>query len=284
MPASPKNDNTKESGGSEQADYSHLTQELYKRSLELVELREKADKLSQELEIANDQQTKLIHFITHQVKGFFTKSRNVFASVLEGDYGPISSETRPILEEGFKSDTKAVETVQEILNAANIKKGTLTYDMKEIDFKNLVSNEAEKYREVFKKNGLNLELNFSEGTYTILGDQAQLEHVLRNLLDNCLKYKQLEKKEGLVKFQLKNTASKIFFSIEDDGVGITTEDMKKLFTEGGRGKDSVKVNVESTGYGLYIVKNIITAHKGTIRAESEGHCKGSRFVVELPIK
>jgi signal transduction histidine kinase len=64
-------------------------------------------------------------------------------------------------------------------------------------------------------------------------------------------------------------------------VGITDEDKKLLFTEGGRGKNSVKVNVDSTGYGLYSVKLIMDAHKGRTWAESEGPDKGSTFYIEL---
>ena len=72
------------------------------------------------------------------------------------------------------------------------------------------------------------------------------------------------------------------FSVEDSGVGISPEDMQKLFTEGGHGAESRKVNVDSTGYGLYIAKSVVEAHRGRIWAESEGVGKGSRFVVELP--
>ena len=56
---------------------------------------------------------------------------------------------------------------------------------------------------------------------------------------------------------------------------------ENLFKEGGRGKDSVKVNVDSTGYGLFTVKLIVDAHKGKIKAESEGKDRGSTFTVEL---
>lgn len=65
-------------------------------------------------------------------------------------------------------------------------------------------------------------------------------------------------------------------------MGISDKDKTRLFTEGGHGEESIKVNVHSTGYGLFIAKNIVLAHKGTIRGESEGPGKGSRFVVELP--
>jgi signal transduction histidine kinase len=74
----------------------------------------------------------------------------------------------------------------------------------------------------------------------------------------------------------------VLFAIKDTGVGITPEDMQNLFTEGGHGKDSIKVNVESTGFGLYIVKQIVDAHKGRVWAESEGAGKGTQFYIELP--
>lgn len=65
------------------------------------------------------------------------------------------------------------------------------------------------------------------------------------------------------------------------GVGISNKDKEKLFTEGGKGQNSQKVNVDSTGFGLFIAKNIVEAHNGKIRAESEGEGKGSEFWVEL---
>ena len=58
--------------------------------------------------------------------------------------------------------------------------------------------------------------------------------------------------------------------------------MHNLFTEGGHGKDSIKVNVHSTGYGLFIAKEVVEAQGGKIWAESEGQGKGSTFIVEFP--
>ena len=77
-------------------------------------------------------------------------------------------------------------------------------------------------------------------------------------------------------------AGKILLSVKDTGIGITPEDEKNLFTEGGRGKESVRLNVDSTGYGLYSVKLIVEAHKGKVWEHSEGLDKGSQFFVELP--
>ena len=91
----------------------------------LVHSVAKVDKQREELAEANAQQITLIHFITHQVKGFFTKSRNIFSGLLDGDFGTLPGELRPMIQEGFVSDTKAVDTVQDILKASNIQKGTI---------------------------------------------------------------------------------------------------------------------------------------------------------------
>jgi len=234
--------------------------------------------LREQLEEANEAQTTLIHFITHQVKGFFTKSRNIFAGILEGDYGEIGSNMKPVIEEGFNSDTKAVDTVQDILKASNIRRGTVTYNKKQFDFKELVHEELEKQKRALNSKGITLETEIDEaGHISLVGDRDQLEHVIHNLIDNAIKYTP----QGKILVRLSKENDKIRFSVKDSGVGISPEDMKNLFTEGGRGKDSVKVNVESTGYGLFIVKNIVEAHNGKVWAESEGAGKGSTFIVEL---
>jgi len=253
-----------------------LTRGVYRE----VEQRLLIEKLAQDLELANKQQVNLIHFITHQVKGFFTKSRNIFASLLDGDYGTLAPAGKILVEEGFKSDTKAVETVQQILHASDVKKGTVTYAKQDFDLKQLVTEEFEKEKHAAENNKLDFKINIAEGEYNFNGDKDQLAHVIHNLIDNSIRYTL----KGKVTVNLSKTPEKVIFSVKDTGVGITPEDRKNLFKEGGRGKDSVKVNTESTGYGLFIVKGIIFAHQGTIHAESEGHNKGSEFVVELPIK
>ena len=88
-------------------------------------------------------------------------------------------------------------------------------------------------------------------------------------------------KEGKIIVGLSKNNNKVLFFVKDTGIGITDEDKENLFTEGGRGKNSIKTNVDSTGYGLFSTKLIVDAHKGRIWAESEGGGKGSTFFVEF---
>jgi signal transduction histidine kinase len=241
--------------------------------------RMEIENLAKDLESANDQQIVLIHFITHQIKGFVTKSRNIFSILLDGDMGALPETIRPMIEEGLRSDTKGVETIQEILNASNIKTGKMSYTMEPFNLTALVQEIIQFLQPAVKAKGLILTAALGEQPITFTGDRAQLTNAFKNLIDNSIKYTP----QGSVSITLSQDAAGVVrFEIQDTGVGITPEDMKSLFTEGGHGKESQKVNTESTGFGLYIVKNIIVAHQGKVWAESMGPGKGAHFIVEFP--
>jgi signal transduction histidine kinase len=241
----------------------------------------------EELAVANENQQLLIRFITHQVKGFFTKSKMVFASLLEGDFGQIPEAVTPVLKEGLESDNKAVEMVQEVLKASSLRSGTMTYNFEETDLKEFVAGIAETFKETAVGKGLAYEVNLPAEKALSKIDRLQMTQVIKNLIDNSVKYTLT----GFVHVNLKvknvsegrRVIKTALFSVEDSGVGLSDGDKAKLFKEGGRGEESLKVNVNSTGYGLFIVKKIVEGHGGKIWAESRGRGHGTKFFVEIPL-
>ena len=240
--------------------------------------------LYKDLQVANfnlqellKQRESLVHLVTHKVKGSFTRSKYIFAGMLEGMFGEINEEVRKRAEQGLESDNMGIETVDLVLNAANLEKGTVKYEMKTVDFKELAEKTVSEKKISAEARGLKLESEMGEGTFNVSGDPLWLKEVINNLVENSIKYT----KEGTVKVGITKKDNKVLFYVKDTGVGITPEDRANLFTEGGRGKDSVKINVDSTGYGLYSFKMILDAHKGKVWVDSEGPGKGSTFWVEL---
>jgi len=208
-----------------------------------------------------------------------SKARNIFSELLtDNGYGPIPEPAKPMLDEGFKSLTEGVDFVKDFLDAANIEKGSYTYNMEPLDFKALVLETAEKQKALAEEKGLSFDVNVSEGDYNYHGDKAQLGQAVRNLIDNSIRYTP----KGTINIQLTTNNKKILFMVKDTGVGISNELKPKLFTKGGRDKDSLKVNVNSTGFGLAFVKGV-DAHKGRVWAESAGPNLGSTFYMELPL-
>lgn len=243
--------------------------------------RERIEKLAQELEQTNQRQESLLHFVGHEVKGYLTKDMSAFAAMAEGDFGPLPDGLKPFVESALASSRDGANSVIDILQASNQKKGTVEYKKEPFDLAAIVRQWFEKVKPLAEKKGLAFNLAIDGDGFTVIGDGAQTgDHVLRNLFENSVNYTQ----SGGVDISLKKDGNKAVLTIKDTGVGITPEDKKKLFTEGGKGKDSIKVNVHSTGYGLFIAKNIIVAEGGTIRAESEGAGKGSSFITELPLQ
>jgi len=222
-----------------------------------------------------------LHIINHQIKGYLAKSRNIFSELLtEPSYNACTDEAKPMLEEGFKSLTEGVDFVRDFLDASNIERGSYTYVMEPLDFRALVSDVAEKQRGIIEEKGLTFETNLAEGDYKTKGDKTQLEQAVRNLIDNSLRYTP----NGKINVELQITNDKkILLKVSDTGVGISDELKPKLFTKGGRDKDSLKINVNSTGFGLSFVKGVVEAHKGRVWADSAGHNQGSTFYMELPV-
>ncbi|KKW47514.1 hypothetical protein A3I47_02810 [Candidatus Kaiserbacteria bacterium RIFCSPLOWO2_02_FULL_59_19] len=250
---------------------------LIKNVKKEIQQRQLIEKQEKELEIVNQQQESLLHFISHEIKGYLTESQAGFASIVEGDFGAVPEAVRTMSAKALSSVRRGVATVMDILDASNLKKGTVAYAKKKFDFRTAIREIVRELKPTADEKRLAIELRIGEGAFLFEGDEDKIRrHVLRNLIDNAIRYTP----SGSVKVGLSDGAV-IRFSVEDSGVGIATDDMPKLFTAGGHGKDSIKVNVHSTGYGLFIAKQVVEAHGGRIWAESKGEGKGSIFIVEF---
>lgn len=265
----------------ENAHFEGMPNPAYVRSLVLDQIEHfvKLEKENQELSTTTKDQEKLIHLVGHEVKSYLTKSAGALAAIAEGDLGSVSQPVQQMAGSALQETRKGVDTVMDLLHGSDAAKGTLAIDKKPFDAKASILAIAQALKPSAEAKGLTFNLFAGEGMYTMNGDEAKLrDQVFRNLIDNAIRYTQA----GSIRMDLMTNGSVIRFEIKDSGVGITPEDMQKLFTEGGHGANSTTVNPESTGFGLSIAKQIVEAHDGKIWAESAGPGTGSMFIVELP--
>ena len=133
-----------------------------------------------------------------------------------------------------------------------------------------------------RERNIKLSLVLPESFYIKL-DKARIEQVIMNLLSNAIKN---TPPNGEICINLKEKENSAEFSIRDTGIGISQEEMNMLFTRFGKleryGEGYEYIDIQGTGLGLYISKEIIDSHEGEIRAESGGRNKGSTFIVKLP--
>jgi PAS domain S-box-containing protein len=115
-------------------------------------------------------------------------------------------------------------------------------------------------------------------------DRIRMEQVIMNLLSNAIKN---SPPNGDITITLNRDNDHAIISVADTGIGLTENEMKMLFTRFGKieryGKGFEYINIQGSGLGLFISKEIVDLHDGMIRAESEGRNKGSKFIVKLPL-
>lgn len=114
----------------------------------------------------------------------------------------------------------------------------------------------------------------------LIGDFRLIEQVILNLCDNACKYAGDEVAITISSLRKDHTA---IIKVKDNGPGISKEHLTRIFERFYR-VDASRESLRGTGLGLSIVKQIITKHKGKIRAESDGPGKGTTFVIELPLE
>ena len=199
----------------------------------------------------------------------------------EGDAGPVSDGMRKIVQTILTSVNTLSSVVEDYLNITRIELGTMRYDLKEIDLKGLVAEVVAEQKPNIEAKGLAFNVSIDQAQpYPIKADLDKFKQVLMNVVDNSVKYTL----KGSISISLEKDTARhmIRFKVVDTGVGIAPEVMPKLFRKFSRAKNASEANIHGTGLGLFIAKEVVTAHGGRLWAESEGEGKGSAFIVEVP--
>ncbi|MEN9560799.1 MAG: hypothetical protein RIQ56_72 [Candidatus Parcubacteria bacterium] len=239
----------------------------------------KQEEQRDDLLVDAQKQKELLAYISHEVKGHLTKNKAMFASIVEGDFGPVPDMLNKMAQAALSDTEKGVETVMSILRAPGGAEETMRLDMRPFDLSTLVFEVVDGLRASIVQKGLELRIQI-EPKRIVVGDAQKIAHmVVRNLVENAIHYTA----SGSISVNVKSTGKTALLTVSDTGVGIGKKDMERLFTKGGHGHDSLSMNRDSTGYGLFIAQQVMKAHGGKISVESEGEGKGSRFTTEFPL-
>ncbi|HTN68110.1 MAG TPA: HAMP domain-containing sensor histidine kinase [Dysgonamonadaceae bacterium] len=171
--------------------------------------------------------------------------------------------------------------VEKVLQMSLFDKQRATLKLKEKDANDLVVSVANTHVLKAEKIGGSLDIDLEAEESTVKIDEMHFTNVLFNLLDNAVKYR---KEDVPLKLMMRtwNDAGRLFISIEDNGVGIKKEYVKRVFDRFYRIPTGNVHDVKGFGLGLAYVHKIVTDHKGTIRAESDLG-KGTKFIISLPL-
>ncbi|TCZ69926.1 sensor histidine kinase [Flaviaesturariibacter aridisoli] len=183
-----------------------------------------------------------------------------------------------IIKEENQRMNRQVET---ILKAALLERQEIQLNRKELDAHQIIQDVADNFMLRLQEKGGSLGLSLDADNPVIYADEVHFSNLVNNLMDNAVKY---SKENVPPRIQLTTSADerRFFIRIEDNGIGMNRETLKRIFEKFYRAHTGNIHNVKGFGLGLSYVKSVVEAHQGHIKAESTLG-KGSAFTMDFPL-
>lgn len=242
---------------------------------ELKELTNSINNLSYTLKKQYDLRKRLTSDITHELRTPLTILKSHLEAISDGVFEP----TKDRLDKFSNEVKRLINLVEELKYLNDIENHNLELNLSDVNLSELVKEVIESFNYEYKNKNIILTDNIEENIF-IKGDIDKLKQIFINLLSNAYKF---TNKNGHVNITLSIDKKYIVFEIEDNGIGISKDDIKFIFERLYRTEKSRNRKSGGSGIGLTITRKLVEAHSGSIHVESELG-KGSKFTIKFKIK
>ncbi|MEK7575661.1 MAG: HAMP domain-containing sensor histidine kinase [Patescibacteria group bacterium] len=253
--------------------FNKMTEDLKNSQMALGEELKRAKELDR-------MKTEFISIAAHQLRTPLTAVKWILKMIINGDLGELTSEQKAFLSRGYQGNERTIKLVNDFLNVSRIEEGRFGYVFELIQLEDLIDNLIQDFDHVIKERQVDFIFEKpKEPLPKVKIDHSKMRLAIQNLIDNAIKY---TPEKGRVAISIKNSIMHLEVTIKDTGYGIPKKQHERIFTKFFRGDNVIRKQVEGTGLGLFIVKNIIEKHGGTIWFESEEN-KGTTFYFTIPV-
>ncbi|MBF0521004.1 MAG: PAS domain S-box protein [Nitrospirae bacterium] len=206
-----------------------------------------------------------------------------FSEVLEDELpGPLNEQQHENIRYILSAGRHLLNLINDILDLSKVESGKLETEFELLSLGELIDSSLIMHKERAMKNGLRLTVEMSPDMNIPLEvDERKIKQVLFNLISNAVKF---TPKGGTVTVAARKIpdTNDVEVSVIDTGIGISSEDIPKLFTEFTQLESVYSKKYEGTGLGLALTKKLVELHKGSIWVESVPGA-GSKFIFTLPV-
>jgi two-component system sensor histidine kinase SenX3 len=228
----------------------------------------------------NEQHDSFINAVTHELKTPIASIRLYLQTLQRHDVD--EAKRREFYQSMLEDTNRLLGTVEQVLKAGEAGHKGRTRQVP-LDFGKLVREcvEVTRARYQLKTDLVRFEQRADNGFRPVVkGDAEELRTAVSNLLDNAVKYS-TQGVDILVRLETPDEKH-VTLSVQDHGVGIPAEDLKRVFRRFYRVPSRALNRVKGTGLGLFIVRSIAGKHGGRVFAQSEGEGRGTTVFLELP--
>jgi len=241
---------------------------------DLKNSRTKIEKYNKTLEKLLSQKDEFIGQLGHDLKNPLTPLIGLLPIITE-------QEKDPKLKEHLQLLTSNAEYMKELifktLQLAKLRSSNIQFDIQQLNLKNEIDVVLNRQQPLLKENMIHVE-NMVNEEILVQADKLRLEELLNNLVSNAVKYTPNE--NGTIIIDAVKDKHLITVSVKDNGIGMTKEQINRVFDEFYRADKSMHER-DSTGLGLSIAKRIVEKHGGKIWVDSTGKGKGTTFYFSL---
>ena len=226
---------------------------------------------------------ELISRVSHELKTPLVSVCGASELLLELFKDETKTDTIELIEMIEKGGTRLKNLVDNLLDITRIEYNKFELEKDLVNLSEVLTDCAKEMMYLIRRRKIELILDIPD-KLDVNVDKFRIEQVVLNLLSNAIKNTPPSGKIVMKLFKKRKWAE---FTIKDTGIGLTREEMDRLFTRFGKieryGEGLEYIDIQGSGLGLYISKEILDLHEGHIWAESEGRDKGCAFTIKLPI-
>lgn len=237
-----------------------------------------AHEMTEDLRRLGRIQSEFISTVSHELRTPLAVIKESVAIIEEGMIGPVNSQQRDLIETAKSNVDRLARLINAVLDYQKLDSHLVEFHKVPNDLNALVREVVKGFVPVARSRGLQLKTELAPGIPKPVFDKDKITQVLMNLMNNAVKF--TDKGQITVQTAFENPNA-VRVSVKDEGIGISPEDIPKLFKSFSQTSDGHK-KTGGTGLGLAISKKIVDAHQGMIGVES-AYRQGSCFYVILPV-
>lgn len=249
-------------------------------------LRSKVTVATQKLREANTDLKQLdivkddfLSMASHQLRTPLTVVEGYISNVLDGNYGELNHKQKEAIKLTQSRVRLTRALVVDLLNISRIEAGRFFLDIQPTNLNQIVLDEIDHLEVVAKEQNTKVVFDKPKTPVPIASlDDQKMRQVVMNLVENAIQYSP----GGKVTVGLEATSKQIEFTVKDNGIGVPKSQQSNLFTKFFRADNAKRARPDGTGIGLFMVKEVVEAHKGHTIFLSEEK-KGSVFGFSIPI-
>ncbi|MBN1990989.1 MAG: HAMP domain-containing histidine kinase [Bacteroidales bacterium] len=262
-----------------QSETELLLNELTLLNNDLINLQRELTKKNTELERLNEMKNRFLGMAAHDLRNPLGVIQTYAMFIEEEAAHVLTDRQKEFLGVISQTSSFMLHLVEDLLDYSKIESGKINLNLSFFSISASVARWVEMQNTLSKRKGISIVLKAPKKEYFVTADESKVEQVFINLINNAVKFSH---PQSTIAVSICYKKGMVNITVKDKGIGISKENMAKLFRPFQKIEYEGTMGEKGTGLGLSIVKRIVEGHNGTITVESE-QGKGSTFSFSIPI-